>query len=337
MMRPTFRWLPLLALSATLLVPNQVYSWGLSYVIADAVRDGNWSLKTLKDEIIHSDNMASWKAIIDLTKNVSEHVSFFNEGLTSYKIRGVTTATSITENNATEERYSAMDLPQLVCAALKKPETPENLCDIALAEKSEQYQLLEDALKGTSDNDSAFINKLFEPTDDDRGEAEDKVFLKNLARVLESAERLTDYSLIEKDEYNNLQELINLVILDDMNTSIIEDVFSRDDRFNIDQLSKIQTPLLLKAILDDNIKRRELVDNHAPDLKFINQGSAESHINRVRALAETDMTAEIQRQIAINHAANTLIEYRKLKASHIKQTEMALKLKELRRRHGDQQ
>ncbi|ELP5729350.1 hypothetical protein QTV44_002617 [Vibrio vulnificus] len=329
------KWLPILALGAALLSPNQAHSWGLTFVIADAVRDGNWSLKTLKDEIIHSDNMLSWKAVISLTKNISEHFSFFNEGLSSYKIRGATTATSITENNATEERYSAMDLPLLVCAALKMPETPESLCDIALAKRTEQYQLLENALKGTSNNDSVFTNKMFEATEDDAGDDKSKVFLKNLARAMESAERLTDYSLIEKDEYNNLQEIINLIMLDDMNTTVIEDVFSRDDKFNIDQLAKIQTPLLLKAILDDNIKRREFDDNHAPDLKFINQGSAESHINRVKALAETDMTAEIQRQIALNHAANTYIEFRKLKASHIKQTEMALKLKELRRRHGD--
>lgn len=305
------------------------------WFVVDPVRDANWVLKQIQKGIAWADEAMRNKAILSQNEAVSEYETLIQEKFASAKIRAQTTATSITHNNAAEDRYTVDMMPQQVCSYMR-----ESADSLGVFNKQEDCDrrtksviaAIEATLKNEPTHHQQFMDRANEHKATSSQDSDEKRQIDGYATTINNAaEALRSYSVINTNTYDDMQGALDLLFLDRMKAPQVNDIL-KGHEWNVNDLRTLQMSLLLKEfVIDEHVGRVSdtTANKKAMDSTLIDQGSWERHLQRVENANTATSSYKVTRQRALMLSARLSSTYKRLKFLRDWETLTALKVKAL--------
>ncbi|RYU63836.1 hypothetical protein [Aliivibrio finisterrensis] len=327
---------------AALVISPVTYSFfSPIWFITDFIRDGNWWLKMTREAIFQDERMSNHNEIMEQAKTLSEGLNDQKNANQSAEIQAKTSAISITENNYSEERYSAPFQSKETCKIInesldKVNTTLSESCNFEKQKEESTFHIITGAMNNETPTNISFFNHIKTESKNSSQNGKDKQFLETFSMQLsDTSQILNNYSLLNEDELVKASNFIELIFGSDIRTPSAEQISLIGLPQGPIELQQLRKSLLYKGFIDDSLKRRTLINNKARDAAFINDGSTLAHSERIESLNQVQMTPEITRHLALYYSKSLNSTLTKLEKSLRSETLQALKLKDIRINHED--
>ncbi|MBY7854224.1 hypothetical protein KW429_11010 [Vibrio fluvialis] len=303
------------------------------WFIVDPVRDANWILKQIQKGIAWVDEARRNHATLQQNQRVSEDETKMREKFASANIRAQTTAISITQNNASEDRYAIDMMPQQVCSFIR--EKAESIGVFNRQEDCDRrtestIAAIEATLKREPAHTRSFMNRAAEHTKASTQDSKDKRQIEGyFTTINNAAEAFKTYSVIDKATYEDIQAASSLLFLDNIRAPLVGDIL-KGHEWDVNRMRTLQSSLLLRdLILDEQLGRvaDAAANKNAIDSSLIDQGSWERHLSRLENADSSTSSYKVVRQRALMLSARLSSKYKRLKFLRDWEVLTALKVK----------
>lgn len=320
-----------------LLTPSITWAFGGvgHFTIVDPSRDMNWYLKEIKKYLVLTE-----KKLASLESRYRKQIQSLQkirnaEANSSAQIRAVTSAQSITQNNASDNRFKP-STSELLCSTIHSAKSvldrvlkfPQSTCEQKQDAKQSEAKSLELRFIKGLHQDAYFYQYLVNKPEVQQDK--DKDVIKAMAKAVQDYDTtLNQYTLIDEESYDELHAVNELIF--DWGVRLPSPKYIEKQLTARNIVKRIGPAFLsntYQSFIERYLKdRTQFRGQYAKDAPIIDGVDGEKYKALIEEIGHAETSEDSIRLLALTKAKKLQTQYKRLDVSLRNQATAALKLK----------